>query len=214
MSLKHCGAPAVPLASREDASANVTRRRKRGVASLRARARDREPRKTERTAADWHVTYLAALADNCGQKTAAAKAAGVTVRSVQRHRIDYPEFEKAEADALVIAMETAESEARRRAIDGVERISRKIDKDGTVHEHIERKYSDTILLRLLERLETGSWRKKHQKIEQCPGPAFATRVERKAALDEAREAIERQTLCPTRWTTKGDQECGKGPRDE
>jgi hypothetical protein len=115
----------------------------------------------------------------------AAKLAGVTLRTVQRHRLRNPKFEKAELDALQMAIESVESEARRRAIDGVERIHFRTDKDGTVHEHIERKYSDTILLRLLERLETGSWRQR-QPLENRSSATFATRGERKAALERAR----------------------------
>jgi hypothetical protein len=121
--------------------------------------------------------------------TAAAKLAGVTLRTVQRYRFRNFEFEKAEVDALQMAIESAESEAFRRAIDGVERIHFHTDKDGAVHEHKERKYSDTMLLRLLERLETGSWRQKQQPEARSGRAIFATRIERKAALEKARSEL-------------------------
>jgi hypothetical protein len=154
------------------------------VASLRARAREAD--ESGKTAA-WRKIYLEALSNNCGQKTAAAKSAGVTVRTVQRLRASDPRFEQRESEALLMAMDVAEDEARRRAVDGVERIRRHTAKNGAVYEHIERKYSDRILLRLLERLETGSWRQK-QQVEHSSGLTLKTRSERKAALEQAREA--------------------------
>lgn len=54
----------------------------------------------------------------------------------------------------------------------------------------ERQYSDSLLLRLLERLETGSWcQKQQQQIEHGSPGAFATRAERKAALEKARAEV-------------------------
>lgn len=161
-------------------------RRPFDVASLRAHARDDHiPAKTPTA---WRKIYLEALSNNCGQKTAAAKSAGVALRTVQRLRASDPQFEEREVEALLMARDVAEDEARRRAVDGVERIRRHTAKNGTVYEHIERKYSDTILLRLLERLETGSWRQK-QQIQRAGCTTFKTRAERKAALERARAAV-------------------------
>lgn len=131
---------------------------------------------------DWSSAYLEALTLNGGQMVAAAFTAGIVATTVQRRRNSDAEFAKRERDALALANDICESEARRRAIEGVE--STFYDKDGNmVRTKIE--YSDTILLRLLERLETGSWRQKQQIDVNAPG-SFATRAERLAALEKAR----------------------------
>jgi hypothetical protein len=144
------------------------------------------------SATDWRQTYLSTLSNNCGQKTAAARAARVTLRTVQRHRANDPEFKKAEADALQIAMEVVESEAIRRAVEGVDRSYRYTDKNGTIHEHVGREYSDRILLRYLVKLETGSWSDKRVLGHQGAGITFKTRAERLAALEKMHAAMQEQ----------------------
>jgi hypothetical protein len=54
-------------------------------------------------------------------------------------------------------------------------------------DHIEREYSDQLMLRLLERLETGTWRQK-QQVEHSGSVTFKTRAERLSALEAARRA--------------------------
>lgn len=137
----------------------------------------------------WQAAYLAALAENCGQRVAAAKAAGCAYMTVYRYRLSDPAFETAEADVMKAQRHVAESEAVRRAVEGVESLY--TTKDGTIHS--ERKFSDTLLLRLLERQETGSWRQK-QQIEHSGGMTFKTRAERKEALEKARAAEKQQPV--------------------
>lgn len=127
--------------------------------------------------------YLVALEANGGQMVGAAKTANVDYSTVFRHRQKDAVFESAEAEVMRMAKHAAESEAVRRAIEGVEEIY--TTKDGTIHK--TRKFSDTILLRLLEKHETGSWRQK-QQIEHSGGMTFKTRAERKEALEKARAA--------------------------
>ena len=138
---------------------------------------------SEEYAAPWMQGYLVALEANGGQLVAAARTANVNYKTVFRHRQKDAAFETAEREVMQMAKHAAESEATRRAIEGVEEIY--TTKDGTVHK--TRKYSDTILLRLLEKHETGSWRQK-QQIEHSGGVTFKTRAERKAALEQARAA--------------------------
>jgi hypothetical protein len=137
----------------------------------------------------WAPAYFAALEVCCGQKTKAAKAAGVTPRSVQRRRVNDNAFAAAESEHMQIVKDIVESEITRRAVDGV--VRKKYDRNGNlVSEEVE--YSDTLILRLAERLETGSWRQKQQIEHSTPG-MFKTETERKAALQEARRLAGRLT---------------------
>lgn len=148
-------------------------------------------RQETRLDTSWHLRYLEILEESGGQKCVASKAAGVSLKTLAKHRKMLPAFEQAELDVLKLSLTFAESEAIRRATDGVESIYRRIvkDKDGTetVHEHVEIKYSDTLLLRLLTRLESGTWRDS-KVVEANTTMTFKTRAERKAALEQARAA--------------------------
>ncbi len=115
------------------------------------------------------------------------KGSGVSIDTVANHRGWFPEFAAGEKLALRVALDVVESEATRRAVDGVKSTVTTVMKDGSVRTYEETKYSDTIILRLLERLETGSWRQK-QQIEHSGAVGFKTAAERKAALERA-EAI-------------------------
>lgn len=129
--------------------------------------------------APWMAVYLAKLAES-GQKGASAKAADVSLFAVWKRRHGDAEFARAENDAQRVFDDGLESEAYRRAVDGVTTVITR--KDGSTFTKTE--FSDTILLRLLERRETGSWRQKldvkHQG--QVEG-VFMTRAERKADLE-------------------------------
>lgn len=153
--------------------------------ALRVPARDADAPPPKK----WEAAYLAALSINGGQKVGAAKAARVDFSTVFRHRESCARFETIERDALKSAFDVAESEAVRRAVHGV--VSVYTTKDGKKHK--ETRYSDTILLRLLEKRQTGSWCQK-QQIEHSGGMTFKTRAERKEALEKARAAEKQQPV--------------------
>lgn len=141
---------------------------------------------------DWARAYLSALEVSLGQKIKAAKAANVTPRTVQRRRKVDAAFAAEEQDRMEVVKDAVESEITRRAIEGVTR--KRYDRNGKlISEEIE--YSDALLLRLAERTETGSWRQK-QQIEHGSSMVFATRAERKAALEKARSEIAQQASLP------------------
>lgn len=139
---------------------------------------------------DWAPAYLSALEVSLGQKIKAAKAASVTPRTVQRRRKVDVAFAAEEQDRMEVVKDAVESEITRRAIEGVTR--KRYDRNGKlISEEID--YSDALLLRLAERTETGSWRQK-QQVESAQTATFATRAERKAALEKARAAIAHETV--------------------
>ena len=67
----------------------------------------------------WTEAFLAALAE-CGILTDAAVVAGVDRATVWRRRQSDPEFAQAVDEAIDMAADKLEREARRRAIEGVE----------------------------------------------------------------------------------------------
>jgi hypothetical protein len=105
----------------------------------------------------------------------------------ERRRVDNG-FATAEDDAVKRAQRVLESEAVRRAIEGM-KVVRFQPRTGKIFYDLQ--YSDTLLLRLLEKNETGSWRQKHQ-VEHSAGVTFKTRAERLAALEKARAATANQ----------------------
>jgi hypothetical protein len=151
------------------------------VAAANARARALPG---DLVAGDWTETYLEELAKTC-EREESATVAGVSLRTVFRRKAADPKFAELENEVMQqVQAAKIESEITRRAIRGV--VSTTVSRDGkTITEKVE--YSDTLLLRLAERLETGSWRQKHQ-VEQTTGPkVWPTRAERKAALAKMRE---------------------------
>jgi hypothetical protein len=144
---------------------------------------------------DWVAPYLEELSINGGLKGKAATHAGTNRQRVMEHRERDPEFRALENHAMERSRETAEDEARRRAIEGMENIY--TTKDGATR--VVRTYSDTILLRLLERQETGSWRQK-QQIEHSGGMTFKTKAERQAALEKARAVRDNRPQAPVTAT--------------
>jgi hypothetical protein len=135
----------------------------------------------------WTSGYLTYLAGT-GQKTAAAEFIKKSPTTVMNCRRNHPDFLEAENAAMQEARAVMESEAVRRAVQGD--VEETFDpKTGAL---VRRKtvYSDTIMLRLLERMETGSWRQK-QQIEMGGPGSFPTAAERRTKLDEARKAREK-----------------------
>lgn len=152
------------------------------IEPLYARAR------SHRRGVDWVGRYVLALENSGGSFKKAAEAARVAYSTVwERRKID-PAFALSEDDAVKRAQRLLESEAVRRAMEGTKRI-RFQPKTGKIYHDIE--FSDALLLRLLEKNETGSWRRNHV-VEQRNEFCFATRAERKAALEKARAEIAHQ----------------------
>lgn len=140
-----------------------------------------------RTGRPWESAYLAILSKH-GQKTKAAKAAKVDPSTVcDRRNID-PEFAQDERRAMKAAAASWESEAVRRGVDGVITQTRFHPITGKKIGET-RTFSDTILLRLLVKGETGSWRDS-AKVEFAGSVDFTqmTRAQRVAKLEEARKA--------------------------
>ena len=97
-------------------------------------------------------------------------------------------FAADEAEVMLVARDMIEDEITRRAIEGIEEpiFGSGGAGVGTVQVGTVRRYSDTLLLRLAERSETGSWRQKQQIEHSAPG-VFNTRAERKAQLEKLRQ---------------------------
>ncbi len=150
-------------------------------ATQRGNARAR-PNKKRPSICRWSGTYLRVLAET-GQKVKAAQIASVERSTVWRRRTQDAEFARRENEALEIARDAYQSEAIRRAVEGT--VDEHFDRDGKIVSR-KRTYSDTILLRLLGRLDP-TWREK-QQIEIRDG-AHATRAERLAALEAERARI-------------------------
>lgn len=67
----------------------------------------------------WTDAFLAALSE-CGITSHAAEVAGINRLTVWRRRKDDPEFAAACEEAIEMAADKLEAEARRRAVEGVE----------------------------------------------------------------------------------------------
>lgn len=133
---------------------------------------------------DWTGPYLAALEANGGSFKRAAAAARVSYSTVWERRQADAVFASFEDAAIARAQRVLESEAVRRAVEGT-KVIRFQPKTGKIFHDLQ--YSDLLLLRLLEKAETGSWRQK-QQVEHSGGVTFKTRAERVAALEKARAA--------------------------
>jgi hypothetical protein len=100
------------------------------------------------------ATFLEELAV-LGTVNAAAAAAGVHSRIFYYHREHDPSFADEWDEALQRHDRLLMQQVRRMALDGI--VTKTIrDADGNV-QYEERKYSERLLLRYLERMERGSW---------------------------------------------------------
>ncbi len=114
---------------------------------------DYTPATRRASADDWRPKFLAALAE-VGCIVRAAKMAKVRRRRVYIHRDRDPRFAASMARALDRAMDRAEGELYRRAVEGVPR--KKFTAKGqpvidpkTGEQHVENEYSDTLMKSLL-----------------------------------------------------------------
>ncbi len=148
-------------------------------------ARARKPQKAP-PPPNWTELYLAEL-EVTGRQVAAAAAALVSVNGVRYRRTIDPAFARAEREALANSRVVAIDELTRRAIHGTDVVT--ITGTGKNRREVRRTvYSDTLLLRLLEYQETGSFRLK-QQLEHSGGIASApTLADAKRRLAEAMAA--------------------------
>jgi hypothetical protein len=124
------------------------------------------------TPADWQEPYLDALADT-GQKAQAARLAGITLRLVVRHRKENPPFARNEAEAMEASFDLWESEAIRRAVEGVA-----VSRQGRNGEMITRIiYSDTLLLKILQHYLWNNPSSRSNDPKPAEGPERAERAE-------------------------------------
>jgi AcrR family transcriptional regulator len=107
----------------------------------------------------WQKGFLAAL-EETGSVTEAAKAANMGRSNVYQYRRSDETFAALWDQALDVAADVLEDEARRRAYEGVnEPVFHKGEKVGTV-----RKYSDTLLMFLLKGIRPQKWRESRATI--------------------------------------------------
>lgn len=125
------------------------------------------------------VVFLANYIE-CGNVSTAAFVAGVSRSVPYGWREHNPDFAAAFADAQQTRADRLEQEVYRRAVEGV--VKHKFDRHGqpllrpgaTLDDshpyYEEREYSDTLLLRLCEKTETGSWIRRTQLTGAEGGP--------------------------------------------
>ena len=93
----------------------------------------------------WHATFLDAL-ESSGNVTAAARRAGVDRGTAYRSRAAAAEFRAAWDEALEVALDALEAEARRRALEGWDEP---VFHAGEICGHI-RKYDAALLMFLMK----------------------------------------------------------------
>jgi hypothetical protein len=107
----------------------------------------------------WQKAFLAAL-EETGSVTEAAKAVGMGRCNVYQYKRSDPAFAALWEQALDVAADVLEDEARRRAYEGVEEdVYHKGEKVGVV-----KKYSDTLLMFLLKGIRPQKWRESRATI--------------------------------------------------
>jgi hypothetical protein len=106
------------------------------------------PKKGTHVPEDWQDRFLDALADS-GNVSHSAGRAGVSRTFAYRYYQAHPEFALLWEEAIKASNVVLEDEARRRAVDGVER-RRVYRKGDTEIEEVETRYSDTLLIFLMK----------------------------------------------------------------
>nr|BDD45126.1 hypothetical protein 14 [bacterium] len=102
--------------------------------------------------------FLIELINCAGNMTLASELVGISRETVRRHKNENPEFSKAYAAAQQEALTALEDEARRRAVNGVEKpVFHKGEVCGYVKE-----YSDTLLIVLLKAHMPEKYKERHQ----------------------------------------------------
>lgn len=114
---------------------------------------------------DWVDEYLVAL-ESTGLQHSAAAMARTTVRAVKKLREESTEFDMACSDAEQRSHDVLEAEARRRAVEGIEKG---IYYKGTLVD-TERQYSDTLLTTLLKAKRPDEFAERKQITGANGGP--------------------------------------------
>lgn len=135
----------------------------------------------------WRKAFITGLQET-GSVTEAAKAAQISRVAIYSHRKTNPDFAREWDEALDVAADTLEDEARRRAVEGIEDpVFHKGEKVATV-----RKYSDVLLMFLLKGIRPQKWRESRAtmppaELNKLIDAEFARRAKEKEA--EAREPV-------------------------
>jgi hypothetical protein len=94
---------------------------------------------------EWRATFLAALCQS-GNVSHACRMSGIRRRLPYKHRDRFPGFRERWDEAIEVAVDSLEAEARRRAVQGIEKpVYHKGAVVGTIRE-----YSDRLLIFLLK----------------------------------------------------------------
>lgn len=118
-----------------------------------------------------------------GNITTAARIAGVDRRTVYKWQEHDDVFTAEFRDAETKATETLEAEARRRAVEGVDKQRRVYDNRGNlIDEYTETTYSDTLLIFLLKARAPEKYRDRHD-ITSGGQPLQAAHTDLDAAID-------------------------------
>jgi hypothetical protein len=104
-----------------------------------------------------------------GNITTAAMRAGIARRTVYGWQEQDDQFAAAFRDAEIQATETLESEARRRAVEGVVTITPYYHRGELLSETVETKYSDTLLIFLLKARAPEKYRERVGIEHSGPG---------------------------------------------
>lgn len=145
----------------------------------------RKPQKAE-PSHNWLELYLAEL-EKCGVQKMAAAVAFFSISGIRnRRRID-PAFASAEREARAGFRDIAVGEAIRRGVHGTEEVI--VTGHGKNRREVRRTvYSDTLLLRVLEYQESGSFRQR-QQVKHSGGIASLPTLEANWRYLEAKKAI-------------------------
>lgn len=133
-------------------------------------------------------TFLDALA-KCGVVSDALGAAGISSHSTVRGWRQDPAFDEAYRDALETSADTLESEARRRAVEGIE--VKRYDKEGQLVA-TEYRYSDPLLMFLLKGNKPDKFAERTKNELSSPDGSMTPTADTQTAarlvaiLDEAR----------------------------
>lgn len=121
-----------------------------------------DPRKKNRPTPNRKAAFLRVLSET-GNVTRAARETGLSRSTAMRHRAKDPAFAEAWAEALDVGADALEAEARRRAVEGVERpVFGRVATglDGQVG--VVREYSDTLLIFLLKGCRPEKYRERRE----------------------------------------------------
>lgn len=105
--------------------------------------------------------FLAAFAE-CGNVTEAADSVGIHRRTHYDWLANDPDYAAAFAEAEDEAVDRLETEARRRAVEGVRNEKSHYFKGDLVGVDVETKYSDTLLIFLLKALRPEKYRERFE----------------------------------------------------